>query len=71
MDHKKATGKKNGEWHQKELCNTDSYGIPPQGASSSSKPMEGGDLKLVASKVGRIHLGKSVWKCQEEAQNLG
>jgi hypothetical protein len=29
-----------------------SSGIPPQGASSYSKPMEGGDLKLVAFKVG-------------------
>jgi hypothetical protein len=31
---------------------------PPQGASSSIKPMEGGDLQ-VASKVGRLHLAKT------------
>jgi hypothetical protein len=29
--------------------------IPPQTASSSSKPMERQDLKLIASKVGRFH----------------
>jgi hypothetical protein len=38
---------------------TSSTGIPPQGASNYSKPMEGGDLKLVASKVVRLHLGKN------------
>jgi hypothetical protein len=31
-------------------------GILPQGASSSSKPMEEGKSKLVASKVDRLHL---------------
>jgi hypothetical protein len=29
--------------------------IPPQTASSSSKPMERQNLKLIASKVGRFH----------------
>jgi hypothetical protein len=36
-----------------------SFDIPPQGASSSSKPVEGGDLQHVASKVGRLHLAKT------------
>jgi hypothetical protein len=36
-----------------------SSGTSPQRAINSIKPMEGGDLKLVASKVGRLHLGKT------------
>jgi hypothetical protein len=36
-----------------------SSGIPPQGNSNSSKPMEEGDLKLVVSKVGRLYQGKN------------
>jgi hypothetical protein len=37
----------------------DNFGILPQGASNSSKLMEGRDLKLVASMVGRLHLEKT------------
>jgi hypothetical protein len=37
---------------------TSSSGIPLQEASISSKSMEGVDLKLVDSKVGRLHLGR-------------
>jgi hypothetical protein len=33
-------------------------GIPPQTASNTSKAMEGGELKPVDSKKGRLHLGK-------------
>jgi hypothetical protein len=36
-----------------------SYDTPPQDDSNSSKPMEEGDLKLLASKIGRLHLGKT------------
>jgi predicted extracellular nuclease len=34
-------------------------GIPPQAARNSSKPMAGGELKIVASNVGRLHLEKT------------
>jgi hypothetical protein len=37
-----------------------SSGIPPQGASNFSKPKEGRDLKLVASKVGTLHFVKTM-----------
>jgi hypothetical protein len=33
--------------------------LSEKGDSSSGKPMERGDMKLVASKVGRLHLGKT------------
>jgi hypothetical protein len=36
-----------------------SSGTPPQGASSSSKPVEDDDLQQVASKVSRLHLAKT------------
>jgi hypothetical protein len=36
-----------------------SSGIPPQGASCSSKPVDEGDLQHVASMVGRFHLAKT------------
>jgi hypothetical protein len=46
-----------------------SSGIPPQGASSSSKMKERVDLKLVSSNVVRLHLKKTVFlQCQEEAK---
>jgi hypothetical protein len=38
---------------------TSSSGIPLQGASSSIKHTEGGVLKLVVSKVGRLNLKKT------------
>jgi hypothetical protein len=37
-----------------------SSGIPPQGTGNSRKPIEGGDLKLVACKLGRLHLGNII-----------
>jgi hypothetical protein len=36
-----------------------SSGIPPRGASGSSKPVDEGDLQHVASKVGRLHLANT------------
>jgi hypothetical protein len=33
--------------------------IPPQGVTGSSKPVDGGDLQYVASKVGRLHLANT------------
>jgi hypothetical protein len=43
----------------KPMEGASSSGIPPQGATNSSKPMEEVDIKLVASKVSKLHLGKA------------
>jgi hypothetical protein len=34
-------------------------GFPPQGAGSSSKPVNEGDLQCLAFKEGRLHLAKT------------
>jgi hypothetical protein len=43
----------------KPMEGANSSGTLPPGASNSSKPMEEVDLKLVASKTGRLHLDKT------------
>jgi hypothetical protein len=45
--------------HKDSSQGANSSGIPPPGASNSSKPMEREDLKPVASKLGKLHLKKT------------